>query len=267
MTNHVQTPIKTILHEGKTIIGTMLIQARAPAFIQLFAAFGLEFVIIDMEHGSYNLETAADLIQVARLAGITSLVRLGEVQYTLYSRALDAGAQGIVTPRVESASTVQDILRFTRYPPEGERGFSPLGAHGDYNIGPGLPGPSSQEFVRRANRDLLNIIMIETRRGLENIDSILSISGIDGVLVGLQDLALSLGLAGDTTHPEVEAALERIMTACQHHSTPWGLHIPEARRLAGWIKRGMQIACFSTDIWMIQQVLRDALPILRDAIR
>ena len=120
--------MKQELAQGQVMIGTMIVQAREPSVIQLFATYGLDFVFIDMEHGSYNLETAADLIHVARLAGITPLVRVGDMQYTLYSRILDAGAQGIMTPRVESVEQVRQIVRYARYPPLGERGFSRLAA-------------------------------------------------------------------------------------------------------------------------------------------
>jgi 2-dehydro-3-deoxyglucarate aldolase/4-hydroxy-2-oxoheptanedioate aldolase len=252
-------PIKEALRQGEIVIGTMIIQARTPAFIQLFAQFGLQYVFLDMEHGPYNLETAADLILTARLAGITPFVRVGETQYTLYSRLLDAGAQGIMTPRVESVEQVKTILRYTKYPPRGERGFSRLAAQVDFcdiQVPP---------FVEWANENLLTIIQIESQQAAENIEALISIPGVDIVVLGMDDLSMSLGIPGDTKHPLAEAALEHVVSACQARNIPWGLHIPDVERLEKWIQRGMQFCTFSADIWMFQDVLRASVPRLRRA--
>lgn len=253
-------PIQHALKAGRPVIGTMIVQLRAPAFIQVFADFGLEFFIIDMEHGSYSLETAADLIQVARLAGITPLVRVNEPHYHLVSRLLDAGAQGILTPRVETVEKVRQLLAATHYPPQGERGFSRLAAHLNYSE------VDVAEYVEYANRNLVNLIQIETARGVQEIETLITIPGVDGVIVGMEDLALSLGLGGDTRHSLAVENLERIVTACEKYHVPWGLHLPDVERLEQWIERGMQLVTFSSDIWMFQQVLGRDLPVLRKAI-
>lgn len=243
-------PIKDALVRGKAVIGTMIVQVREPAIVQLFAEFGLEYLFIDMEHGPYSIETAADLIQVARLAGIAPLVRVGETQYHQYARVLDAGAMGIMTPRVESVEQVKKIIYYTKYPPVGGRGFSRLAAHvnfSDINVA---------EFVQYANQNILNIIQIETRQGVENIEAMISVPGVDAVIVGMDDLSLSLGVPGETRHALAEEMLERIVHACRSQGIPWGLHLPDAERLENWIRRGMQLVTFSSDIWMLQQVLR-----------
>lgn len=253
-------PIQQALKTGQIVLGTMLVQERTPAMIQLLAGFGLQYFILDMEHGSYSIETAADLIQVARLAGITPLVRVNEPYYHLVSRLLDAGAQGIMTPRVETVEKVHQVLSATHYPPLGERGFSRLAAHLNY------AEVDMAEYVAHANANLVNLIQIETRKGVEAIDELITIPGVDGVIVGMDDLALSMGLAGQTNAPVVVAMLERIVSACQQHQVPWGLHLPDVERLQLWLKRGMQLVTWSSDIWMFQQVLRSDLPGLRQAI-
>jgi 2-keto-3-deoxy-L-rhamnonate aldolase RhmA len=239
----------------------MIVQLRAPAFIQLFAGFGLEFFIIDMEHGSYSFETAADLLQVARLAGIAPLVRVNEPHYHLISRLLDAGAQGIMTPRVETVEKVQRLLAASHYPPQGERGFSRLAAHLNY------ADVDVAEYTAYANANLVNLIQIETVKGVEAIEDLITVPGVNGVIVGMEDLALSLGVGGDTRHPKAVEMLERIVSACQKHAVPWGLHLPDVERLQAWIGRGMQLVTFSSDVWMFQQVLRNDLPKLQQAIK
>lgn len=242
-------------------IGTMIVQVRAPAIIQLFAQYGLEFVFIDMEHGSYSLETAADLIQVARLAGITPLVRVGETRYHQYSAILDAGARGIMTPRVESVEQIRAINRFIKYPPEGERGFSRLAAHVDF------AEIDFHEYVVQANRNVLNVIQIESKLAVDRLEALIVEPGVDAVVVGVDDLALSLNVPGETRNGLVEAMLERIVAVCNAHGTPWGLHVPDVDRLEYWIGHGMQLAIYSSDIWMLQKVLRSDVHHLRDLVQ
>jgi 2-dehydro-3-deoxyglucarate aldolase/4-hydroxy-2-oxoheptanedioate aldolase len=253
-------PIKQALVEGRPVIGTMIVQERSPAIVQLLAQYGLDYLFIDMEHGPYSFETAADLIQVARLAGITPLVRVSDTQYSIYARVLDAGAQGIMTPRVETVEQVERILRFSRYPPLGQRGFSRLAAHLNY-MEVDVPA-----YIAYANSSLVNIIQIETRQAVENIEALIAVPGVDGVIMGMDDLSLSLGIPGDTAHPLAEEMLERVVSACQARGMPWGLHIPDLDRLEKWIKRGMLLITYTSDIWIYQQALRDGVGRLRQAI-
>ncbi len=252
-------PLKQALTEGRVVIGTMLVQVRTPAIIQLLAEYGLDYVFLDMEHGSYTLETAADLIQVARLAGITPLVRVGETQYHLYARILDAGAQGIMTPRVESVEQVKSIIRYTKYPPLGQRGFSRLSAHANY------AEIDFHKFVEQANDNLINIIQVESKQAVDCLAEMIEVPGVDGVIVGMDDLALSLGVAGNTRHHLAEKKLEEIVAICQARNMPWGLHIPDTERLERWLGRGMKLATYSSDVWMFQEVLGRNMPVLRKA--
>lgn len=256
-----RNPIKQALTEKKVILGTMIVQVRSPAIIQLLAEYGLDYVIIDMEHGPYTLDNAADLIQTARLAGISPIVRVADIRYDWYSRLLDAGAQGMMTPRVNTVEQVRQIMQFTKYPPVGERGFSRLAAHVNF------AEIDFYAYVQWANDNIINLIQVESKEGVENLAEMITVPGVDGVLVGMDDLALSLGVAGNTKHPLAEQALARIVSTCEAQSMPWGLHIPDTERLIHWLERGMTIATYSSDIWMMQDVLRDNVPLLRAAAK
>ena len=164
-----------------------------------------------------------------------------------------------MTPRVESAAQVQEVVRCTKYPPLGQRGFSRLAGHVDY------AEIDVEQYVPFTNDNLVNIIQIESKAAVECLDSILATPGIDAIMVGPDDLALSMGVAGNTRHAIIEQTLDRIFAACQAHQLPWGLHLPDAERLEVWLRRGMKFATFSSDVWMMQQVLRQDLPGLRAA--
>src|SRR5215831_20124753 len=108
---------------GETVYGCGLQVYRAPEIARAFAAAAFDYVFIDMEHGSFNLETVHDMIIASKLAGITPIVRVGEVNYTLCARLLDQGAQGIILPRVEDPKVLEQALSWLRFPPLGIRGF------------------------------------------------------------------------------------------------------------------------------------------------
>ena len=243
-------PVKKAIQSGRMAIGTMIVQVRAPAIVQLLAQYGLDFVFIDMEHGSYSLETAADLIQVARLAGISPLVRVGETRYHQYAAILDAGARGIMTPRVESVEQIRAINRFIKYPPEGERGFSRLAAHVDF------AEIDFHEYVVQANQNILNVIQIESKTAVDRLETLIAEPGVDALVVGVDDLALSLNVPGETHNRLVEEMLAHIVAVCNQNGLPWGLHVPDLDR--------MRLAIYSSDIWMLQKVLRSDVLRLRN---
>lgn len=254
-------PIKTKLTTRQLVIGTMIVQVRNPAIVQLFAQYDLDALFIDMEHGPYTLDIVADLILTARATEIVPIVRVGDISYHSYTAVLDAGALGIMTPRVENPEQVAEINHYLRYPPLGERGFSRLAAHAGFSE---LP---FNEYVKLANENIINIIQIESETAVKNLKSILKVPGIDGILVGVDDLAMSMKLAGDTRNHRVDETLERIFSTCEEAGVPWGLHIPEVDRLTYWLERGMKLAIYSSDVWMLQHMLKDNLPVLRSINR
>jgi len=109
--------VKRALKQGRVVVGTMICEMRSPAIALIMAGAGFDLIFIDMEHGAYAIETVADLIKVARLAGIVPLVRVPDPHYFLLSRPLDAGAMGLMVPHVEDLATAEHIVRSVRFPP------------------------------------------------------------------------------------------------------------------------------------------------------
>src|SRR5437016_4824611 len=144
--------VKQALRRGEPVLGTMLSEARSPGFVWMLANAGFDFVFIDMEHGTYDLSTAADLIKVARLANIVPLVRVPDLAYHLAAAALDAGAMGLMLPRVERREQVEQFVSFIKYPPAGVRGASARRGHTDYGHAEPL------ELVRHMNEHTLVIL-------------------------------------------------------------------------------------------------------------
>lgn len=248
--------VRAALKRGETVIGTMAQEVRTPAIAQLFAIAGFDFMFVDMEHGAYDLETVADIIKVARLADIVPLVRVPDGLYHLISRVLDAGAMGVMVPRVETRETVEQAVAAMRYPPLGKRGCTIGKGNSDYQKNP------LWEFVRHANDNILAVMQIERKAAVDHIDDLLSVSGVDVALIGPADLTLSLG-ASSPQDPVVQQAIQKVVEASKRHSVAIGIHLRDAEQLKVWQDRGMTMLTCSTDLDFIANGARAAVSALR----
>src|SRR5204862_1997620 len=152
------------LAKGEVVYGCGLQVYRSSEIPRAFASAGFDYVFIDMEHGSFSLETVHDMIISSNLAGITPIVRVGEVQYTLCARLLDQGAQGIILPRVEDPKMLEQALAWLRFPPLGLRGFGINPTMVDYQA------RSMAEIIEHQNRETLSVVQFETVRAVERAD-------------------------------------------------------------------------------------------------
>jgi 2-keto-3-deoxy-L-rhamnonate aldolase RhmA len=251
-------PLKERLRSGEICTGTFLLFLSGGDVVQFFAGVGFDFLIIDMEHGSLDVSRAREMILVARACGVAPIVRVSEAQYSLVTRALDAGAEGILMPRVETRKQCQDLVRFARYAPQGERGVTTFGGHNDYSPVADVPG-----FLAERSRNILLIVQIETRAGLDNRNEILSEPGIDGCLVGTGDLSLSLGHAGQVSHPDVIDAAEEVFATCREKNLIWTIPIRHPDETARWQAAGMNMLTLTTDGGLLTAGARQFLSSVR----
>jgi len=205
--------LKAALSEGRVVRG-LLSSLPLPLIVEMIGYAGYDFVILDTEHASVNPQTLEDMIRAAECAGITPLVRVPSALPDVILRALDAGAQGIVVPHVRNRTEVERAVAACRYHPLGERGIS-----GGRTTGFGTIDLVS--YFARANREILVVPMIEDREAVEQIDTIVSVSGIDMVLEGAIDLSQSYGVPGQAQNADVQHALRQIAAACQRHRVPF----------------------------------------------
>ncbi|MCL5075693.1 MAG: aldolase/citrate lyase family protein [Chloroflexi bacterium] len=251
--------LRGVLAQGKAVFGTMLQELRSPAVPIILANAGLDFIFVDMEHGAYNMETIADLIKVIRLTGVCPLVRVPNDEYPWIARALDAGAEGVMVPRVETRDQVERIVRYAKYPPVGERGCSVVKGHNDYRTADQL------EFTRHANQENLIIIQIERQRAVENIDDLLSVPGVDAAVIGPNDLALSYGVPEDLSNPLLADACQKVVDASRRHGCFSGMHVGDVQTLKFWMAKGMRVIVYWTDIGMLAAASVKGLAELRQS--
>lgn len=231
--------LKQSLHNGETVYG-LLNSVPAPLLVEMLGYAGYDFVILDLEHVNTNPETLENMIRAAECAGLTALVRVPGMDAGAILRALDSGAQGIVVPHVQSRAEAEAAVSAGRYHPLGQRGIS-----GGRTTGFGrLDLPS---YFERANAELLVAVMIEDRVGVENIDAIVSVPGIDLVLEGAIDLSQSYGVPGQAQHPDVQAAILAVADACQKHRVPFCTvpRLPEQGEY--WLRRGVHAFLLGDD--------------------
>ncbi|HEX4230937.1 MAG TPA: aldolase/citrate lyase family protein [Bryobacteraceae bacterium] len=225
--------VKQALKAGKWQFGVGLSQLRSPEIPRLLAAAGFDFGFIDTEHGGFDLETVQDLCRVASFCGLAPIVRVADMQYPLVARTLDCGAEGVIFPRVESPEVLAKAVAWTRFPPEGVRGYGLGGAQLGYGT------PTFAEAIAHANANTLVVLQIETVRAVEAREELLSVPGIDAVLIGPADLSISLGIPGDMRSPRLVEAIEQIRESCLQHGVAPGAHFRSPDLVKFWKERGL----------------------------
>lgn len=245
-------PLKRSLRAGRRAVGCMLVEIRQTAVMRLLANAGLDFVIIDNEHGPFTIETIADLSREAVLLGITPIVRVPDLSYASVTRPLDAGALGIMIPRVRERHEVEEVVRMAKYPPAGIRGSVMARGHTNFLGGPVGPAMGAM------NEETMVVVQIETREAFERVDSILSVPGVDVGFIGPNDLSIALGMPGEMERPEFVRALETIRDACRAGGVAPAIQMNDVIRASHWAARGMQMLSFSSEAGMLTQAARDA---------
>jgi 2-keto-3-deoxy-L-rhamnonate aldolase RhmA len=244
--------LKNKLNNNQITIGSWITLGH-PAVAEILAKAGFDWLVIDLEHSTISIEQAGDLIRIIDLSGVTPLVRLTSNDSNQIKRVMDAGAHGIVVPMVNSKVDAENAVASTRYAPEGVRG---VGLARAQSYGAGF-----QDYLEWQKNGPIVVVQIEHQSALENLEDILSVSGVDGYIVGPYDLSCSLGFPGDFTHPDFIAAMKLINTAGQLLRKSGGLHIvePDINKLNEAIEFGHKFIAYSVDIRMLDVSARDAI--------
>lgn len=194
---------------------------RDPAVTELAALAGFDFVLIETEHAALSLETMEDHLRAARAHGIGTLVRVPSGEPKGILRVLDAGADGVLVPHVGSAEAARSAVEAVRYPPAGHRGMYGGSRAADY----GAHGLGAREATDRLNRDTVLAVMVEDASGVDELETIAAVPGLDMIHIGPSDLSASLGRIGAREQPEIAAAVERLRAACAANGIKWGFPI------------------------------------------
>jgi len=238
-------PVKQALKEGKLQIGCTFSQLRSPEVAALLGAAGFHWTYLDAEHGGFNLETLQDICRAAVSAGLCPLVRPAELQYALIARTLDCGAQGILLPRVESPELLAQAVSWMRFPPLGVRGFGLNATHIGYQRA------TIPQMIAHMNEHVMVALQIETKLAVERRDELLSVPGVDAVMIGPADLSVSLGVPGEFDHPKMIEAIEQVRDSCLAHGVAPGIHMRTLALARFWKDRGMRFLSCNSETGML----------------
>lgn len=204
--------LKERILSGQQSLGTWL-QSNEPIFAEMAAAAGFDLIILDQEHGPGNEQGAIDMMRAASGAPSTVLVRVPSSHPTYLKRLLDAGCEGVVVPMVESAEEARAIVDACRYAPRGSRGnAADIARCSSYGFQP--------DYLKRADDNFLIVVQIETAKAVKNARAIAEVDGVDVVFIGPTDLSGSIGLMGQTGHPDVEALIAEAVDAIKAAGKP-----------------------------------------------
>jgi 2-dehydro-3-deoxyglucarate aldolase len=208
----------------------------------MLATGPFDWLCIDLEHTTISIAQAGKIIRVADLAGCPTLVRLSAHDPAQIKRVLDAGATGIIAPMVSTAEQARAVVSAASYSPAGTRGVG-LARAQDYGVG--FP-----EYLKRMQRELVCIMQVEHIDGVNNLEEILAVDGVDGFFIGPYDLSASLGHPGEFDHPDVVAAMDRVAEVVKRPQVLAGVHVvePDPERLESMIDAGYRFLAYASDM-------------------
>ena len=251
------TRLRRQLLGGGSAVGTF-VQTPHPVVPELLAALGVDVLCLDQEHSAMGVETIHALVGAAALGGVPVVVRVADCTAHHIGSALDAGAAGVLVPRVRSASDAAAAVAFARYAPGGVRGLGPGRAAGY--------GRDVARELREANERTLVAVQIETRAAVDALDEILAVEGLDLVFVGPGDLSASLGLAGGIADPRLQPVVENVLDRAHAAGRATGVFALDAAAAADWLRREVGLVLLASDLGLLAGAVADAwatLPVRR----
>lgn len=202
------------IHAGERSLGVAL-HLTDPSVFELAGLMGFDCIWMDMEHHGYSVETAANLMRAARVGGADIVARPGKGEFMRMSRMLEAGANGIMYPRCESANEAREVVRWSKFAPLGQRGFDGAGADAPYLLTP------MGQYLREANEQTFIIIQLEEPQAVDRAEEIAAVPGVDLLMLGPADFTVLSRIPGEFTHANVAAAIEAIARAARNTGKHW----------------------------------------------
>jgi len=244
---------------GDLKVGIAVMEFDSPGIGQIAKAGGAEFAFIDMEHSGFGIDTVKRILRYMQAAELPTLVRPPSKAYHHVARVLDIGAEGLLLPMVGSAAEAQGILNSMKYVPDGGRGVALGIAHDRYR-----PGPTAEKLAA-ANAMTACIPLIETREGVENVEAIAALDGVDGLWIGHFDLSCSLGIPGQFEHRDFRAAHEQVLAAAKRNGKSCGRMVTGVEEGARLFRAGFDVICYSGDVFLLQAAIESGVKALREA--
>lgn len=245
-----QNRLKRALAAGRACVGTV-VTLNNVAVAEMLARVGYDWLWFETEHTSLGLESLQAMLAATNGSDVSTVVRVPWNDKTMIKRALDLGPDALIIPLVNTREETEYAVRAMKYPPWGERGAGMARAQ-SY-------GGQLMEYLQMANDEVMVIPMLEHIHGVENIDDIVKVKGIDAIMVGALDLSGSMGLLGQTSHPDVEAAVQKVLSACKRAGIPCGAVAMAPEQADERIEQGFTLITLGMDVVYLRSAAKDAV--------
>jgi 2-keto-3-deoxy-L-rhamnonate aldolase RhmA len=242
--------LKRLLAAGEPAIGAT-ITLSSPVLAELLSRVGFDWLWFEAEHTTLSDDAVQLMLQATNGADVSTVVRVPWNDKTLIKRAADAGPDAILVPQVNTRAEGEAAVRAMTYPPDGDRGAGLARAQA-YGLAVG-------EYYKSANSEVLTMFMIEHIDGVRNIDEIVSVPGLGGIMIGALDLSGSMGLLGQTDHAEVEGGIQKVLAACKRANVPCGIVALDPDQANRRIEEGFTLIVLAIDVLMLIGAARAAL--------
>jgi 4-hydroxy-2-oxoheptanedioate aldolase len=248
--------LKEALQNGKNVFGPFM-KFTDPAAVEIMGFAGFDFVIIDAEHGPISMENAQNMIRAAESVNITPIIRVGSNEEVLILRALDIGAQGIEIPQISSKPDAVRAVKSVKFSPQGERGVCRYVRAANYS------SMDKFKYFESANKETMIIAHIEGVEGINNLDEILSVSGIDVIFIGPYDLSQSLGIPGQVNNSLVVEKMKEVVLKCKQNKVAVGTFADDVETAKSWVSLGVQYMSFSVDVGILYDISKTIIKELK----
>lgn len=245
-------PLKTKLASGKAVIGVWSI-IPSPVVVELFAFGGIDFTILDMEHGIFDVGALDSCVRACEAAGAVPLVRIPGLNPSAAQWALDLGAHGIVVPQVIDAVEAETVVKMAKYAPLGNRGYNPFTRAANY------ANPPDNRSGKLNNDFSLTCVIIENESALADMDRICATPCLDVIYMGIYDLSVALGCEGDTRHPRVTSVVDSAIAKIRAAGKAAGMMVRSQQDIARALHLGANFLVYSVDTYLIREAVTCAV--------
>ncbi len=245
-------PLKAKLADGKAVLGMWSI-IPSPVVTEILGLSGLDFVILDMEHGIFDQASLDACVRAVEIAGCAPLVRLPGMNASAAQWALDLGSYGIVVPQIRNAEDASAVVKMAKYAPAGTRGYNP------FTRAAGYANPADNRSGKLDNKFALSCVIIESGTALDDLDPICETPGIDVVYMGIYDLAVVLGHDGNTRHPEVVRLVEDAIARIRKAGKAAGMMVRNDAELQRALALGANFLVHGVDTFLIHEAAAGAV--------
>jgi 2-dehydro-3-deoxyglucarate aldolase len=249
--------LKNKLKTNSTTFGSWITIGHQ-SIVEILATAGFDWLVVDMEHGAISIEKVQELILAIQSKQISALVRVGANDDLLIKQVLDAGADGVIIPMVNSGMEADKAVKAVKYQPFGKRGVG-LARAQNYGIG-------FDAYRRWLENDCVIIVQVEHKNSVKNIKDIISVDGIDGLIIGPYDLSASYGIPGEFDNPKIVNAISEVERVCKNARFPFGYHVikPNYLEVQEKVDIGYSFIAFSIDFFFLGEKAREEMGKLKN---